>query len=221
MDIGSKIKQSRMEAKITQEQAAEILGVSRQTISNWENEKSYPDIVSVLKMSDLYHVSLDYLLKGEPTMKNYMGYLDESTNVVRKKNRFSKLLLILSYLVIWSIAVIAFWCFTDETDGIAYSLVYLWILLPVATFVISLLISRNNYWGRLKWLGSIGFGIMYMLGEYATFSMANNVAFHKVNVPDFSMIIAGALISLIGMGIGHFLYMKRSRLKEDSDRREV
>ena len=41
------------------EQVAEILGVSRQTISNWENEKSYPDIISVIKMSECYDVSLD------------------------------------------------------------------------------------------------------------------------------------------------------------------
>ncbi len=210
MDIGSKIRQSRTEAKITQEHAAEALGVSRQTISNWENEKSYPDIVSVLKMSDLYHVSLDYLLKGEQTMNSYMNYLDESTNVVKSKNKFSKLLLILSYLVIWAIAVIAFWCFTDETDGIGYSLIYLWIILPVATFVVSLLISKNNHWGKGKWFGSIGFGIMYMLGEYATFSMANNVAFNKVNAPEFSMIIVGTVISLIGMAIGHLLYIKRT-----------
>ena len=63
MDIGGKIKKSRTDAKITQEQTAQALGISRQTISNWENERSYPDIVSVLKMSDLYSVSLDYLLK--------------------------------------------------------------------------------------------------------------------------------------------------------------
>ena len=46
MDIGSKIKKSRADAKITQEQAAQALGISRQTISNWENERSYPDIVT-------------------------------------------------------------------------------------------------------------------------------------------------------------------------------
>ena len=40
-DIGSKIKSARLEKKLTQEQVAELLGVSRQTISNWENEKSY------------------------------------------------------------------------------------------------------------------------------------------------------------------------------------
>lgn len=211
MEIGSKIRQSRKEAKITQEQAAEALGVSRQTISNWENEKSYPDIISVLKMSDLYNVSLDYLLKGESAMNSYVEYLDESTNVVKNRDRFSKLILILSYLVIWAVAVIAFWCFTGEADAMGYSFMYLWIILPAATFVISLLISRNNFWGRYKWLGSIGFGLMYMLGEYATFSMANNTAFNRINVPDFSMMAAGAVISLTGMGIGHLLYLRNRR----------
>lgn len=211
MEIGSKIRQSRKEAKITQEQAAEALGVSRQTISNWENEKSYPDIISVLKMSDLYNVSLDYLLKGESAMNSYVEYLDESTNVVKNRNRFSKLILILSYLVIWAVAVIVFWCFTGEADAMGYSFMYLWIILPAATFVISLLISRNNFWGRYKWLGSIGFGLMYMLGEYATFSMANNTAFNRINVPDFSMMAAGAVISLTGMGIGHLLYLRNRR----------
>ena len=51
-DIGSKIKAARLKKKMTQEQVAELLGVSRQTISNWENEKSYPDIISVIKMRD-------------------------------------------------------------------------------------------------------------------------------------------------------------------------
>ena len=41
MDIGSKIKQARINADLTQEQAAEALGVSRQTISNWENDLSH------------------------------------------------------------------------------------------------------------------------------------------------------------------------------------
>ena len=162
-------------------------------------------------MSDLYNVSLDYLLKGESAMNSYVEYLDESTNVVKNKNRFSKLILFLSYLVIWAVAVIVFWCFTGEADAMGYSFMYLWIILPAATFVISLLISRNNFWGRYKWLGSIGFGLMYMLGEYATFSMANNAAFNRINVPDFSMMAAGAVISLTGMGIGHLLYLRNRR----------
>ena len=86
-DIGSKIKAARIEKKLTQEQVAELLGVSRQTISNWENGKSYPDIISVIKMSECYDVSLDYLLKGEQKMKTYYDYLEESTNVVKKQHQ--------------------------------------------------------------------------------------------------------------------------------------
>ena len=63
MTIGEKIKAARLNAGLTQEKAADELGVTRQTISNWENGRSYPDIVSVVKMSDLYSVSLDRLLK--------------------------------------------------------------------------------------------------------------------------------------------------------------
>ena len=74
MDIGTKIKEARLTAQLTQEQTAEALGVSRQTISNWENNKTYPDIVGVIKMSDLFNVSLDLLLKEkeEVPMSNYI-----------------------------------------------------------------------------------------------------------------------------------------------------
>ena len=64
-DIGCKIKAARIEKKLTQEQVAELLGVSRQTISNWENEKNYPDIKSLVLMSEVFQVSLDNLVKGD------------------------------------------------------------------------------------------------------------------------------------------------------------
>ena len=63
MDIGMKMKKARINVGLTQEQVAEALGVSRQTISNWENDKTYPDIISVIKISNLYNVSLDHLLR--------------------------------------------------------------------------------------------------------------------------------------------------------------
>lgn len=68
MNIGDKIKNAREENKLTQTQVSEILMVSRQTISNWENGKSLPDILSVIRMSELYKISLDELLKGDKTM---------------------------------------------------------------------------------------------------------------------------------------------------------
>lgn len=201
-DIGSKIKAARVEKKFTQEQVAEVLGVSRQTISNWENGKSYPDIISVIKMSECYGVSLDYLLKGEEKMSAYYDFLEESTNVVKSTGNRNKIIIILSYLLIWALAMIVFWFFTSGSDAMGYSLMYLWIILPVTTFVESVLIGKNDFLGKGKWGFAFFFGVMYMLAEYGTFKMANNIAVNKINAPDFGMIVAGAIISAIGILLG-------------------
>lgn len=65
MDLGQKLKEARLRAGLKQEELAEQLQVSRQTISNWENNRSYPDIASVVKLSSLYDLSLDALLKED------------------------------------------------------------------------------------------------------------------------------------------------------------
>ena len=213
VDIGNKIKNARMQSGLTQEAAAEILGVSRQTISNWENEKTYPDIVSVVKMSDLYNISLDRLLKENSTESGYLDYLDESTDIVASKNKLTKIILTVSYLGIWAFSLIVFWLFISGSDAIGYSLMFLWILLPITTFVISLLIGKNNYRG--KWFFSVIFGIMYMLAEYATFQAANMAAFDKFNMPTLEMIPVGAAISLFGLGVGSLIDYFHKKVKNN------
>ena len=84
MEIGKKLKDARMRSGFTQESVDEKVNVSRQTISNWENEKSYPDITSVIELSNLYSISLDELLKGDEKM---MEHLEESTNVVKSTRK--------------------------------------------------------------------------------------------------------------------------------------
>ena len=211
MDVGAKIKQARTAAGLTQEQAAEALGVSRQTMSNWETGKTYPDIVSVIKMSDVYEVSLDHLLKGreEAPMADYLDYLEESTNTVRSRTRLAKLIVTAVYLAIWAFTLVMFWCFTDGSDAMGFSLLFLWFILPVTTFVLSLIIGRYDYWGRGKWLAAPVFGLMYMLAEYATFSLANMTAFDKVNAPNAGMVLAGAVISALALGIGSLVRGRR------------
>ena len=65
MELGKRLKECRMKSEMTQEELADRLYVSRQTISSWENDKSYPDIHSLLMISDLFGVSLDILIKGD------------------------------------------------------------------------------------------------------------------------------------------------------------
>jgi len=84
MKIGKKLHQARKANQMNQDEVAEKIFVSRQTISNWENEKSYPDIISIIKLSDLYNISLDDLLKGDESI---MAHLAESTDVVKSNSK--------------------------------------------------------------------------------------------------------------------------------------
>ena len=208
-DIASKIKVARLGKNLTQEQVAEFLGVTRQTISNWENGKTYPDIINVIKMSEYYDISLDELLKGNQKMSDYYQYLEESTNVVKSTVNKNKFLIILSYLFIWMVSMIAFWFFPSSHDALGYSLMFLWVVLPLTTFILSFIIGKNNLWSDKKWMIALFFGTMYMTVEYGTFKMANNIAFEKFNGPELGMIVVGSLISAIGMLIGYWRYKRK------------
>lgn len=65
MELGKQIKKYRTETNLSQEELADKIFVSRQTISNWENDKNYPDIKSLVLMSEVFQVSLDNLIKGD------------------------------------------------------------------------------------------------------------------------------------------------------------
>ena len=73
-----------MKSHLTQEMVSEKINVSRQTISNWENEKSYPDIINIIELSNLYSITLDELIKGDERM---IEHLEESTNIVRSSKQ--------------------------------------------------------------------------------------------------------------------------------------
>ena len=70
MDFGEQIKHIRQQQNLTQEQFAEKLSVSRQAVSNWENNKNLPDIGMLILMSDVFQISLDQLIKGDSQMNN-------------------------------------------------------------------------------------------------------------------------------------------------------
>ena len=210
MDIGSKLKSARNIAKFTQEEIAEQIGVSRQTISNWENGKSYPDIISVIKLSDIYKITLDALLKED---ENMIKHLDESTNVVKSKNRLKNVILISVYISIWVACILFYWIFTSPGDEMAYSLIVLWGILPVTNLVISAIIGKDDFKPLIKAVAVIVAGIMYMLCEYFTFSLAYMVAFDKFNNINFESLFMGLGFSAVGMIIGHVSKIIKSKKK--------
>jgi transcriptional regulator with XRE-family HTH domain len=98
LNIGEKLKRARTDANMTQEALAEMLAVSRQTISNWENGRSYPDIASIIVLSDIYDITLDSLLKGDDEI---IKHLKESTDTVKSNKRVVAGLIIFGFILLF------------------------------------------------------------------------------------------------------------------------
>lgn len=69
MNFGEKLSKLRKEKNYTQEQLAELLGVSRQAVSKWESCTAYPETATLIEIGKLFDCSMDYLLKEEITDK--------------------------------------------------------------------------------------------------------------------------------------------------------
>lgn len=76
MELGEQLKAYRQKVQLSQEELANRVYVSRQTISNWENNKTYPDVNSLVLLSEVFQVSLDQLIKGD---------IDAMKEVIRKE----------------------------------------------------------------------------------------------------------------------------------------
>lgn len=92
LKISKKISEIRNSNKLTQEDLAEILGVARQTISNWENDKCYPDIETIILISDKFNISLDILLKED---KEMIKKIDKSVRLNKINKKIWMILVIL------------------------------------------------------------------------------------------------------------------------------
>ncbi len=96
MNIGTEIKKRRAQMNLSQEELAEKVYVTRQTVSNWETEKSYPDIHSVLLLSQVFGTTVDALLKEDIVkMKSEINQ-----NEIKRFNKYSGIFSILLILTI-------------------------------------------------------------------------------------------------------------------------
>ena len=97
MKLETRLKQRRNTLQMTQEEVAEKIHVSRQTISNWENGRNLPDINSLILISEIYAISLDKLMKGDPKM---VKKLDEK---IKRGKFFYFLVIVIGVIVLLNI----------------------------------------------------------------------------------------------------------------------
>jgi transcriptional regulator with XRE-family HTH domain len=127
MDIGKRLKQKRTSLKLTQDEVAEQLGITRQTISNWENGRSYPDIERMVHLSEIYQLSLDELLKNDQKL---VTHFQKKTRINQWLKLFISLLIInmllmLTLLTTQKLHQISFYLIFSLIGGISLTLFYL------------------------------------------------------------------------------------------------
>ena len=86
MELGKQIKMHRQKAHLSQEELTNRVYVSRQTISNWENDKCYPDVNSLILLSEIFQISLDNLIKGDIEVMKDVIQKEE----IEKMNRYGR-----------------------------------------------------------------------------------------------------------------------------------
>ena len=101
----SKSSYPRQEAQLSQEELANRVYVSRQTISNWENDKSYPDVNSLVLLSEIFQTSLDNLIKGDVEVMKDVIQKEE----IEKMNRYGKSYTIMLIMTVVSAVPLFMW----------------------------------------------------------------------------------------------------------------
>lgn len=87
MTFGEKLSKLRKEYNYTQEQLADVLGVSRQSVSKWESDLTYPETDKLIEIGRRFECSMDYLLKEEITEKTTLEVSSFSKKVITAKNK--------------------------------------------------------------------------------------------------------------------------------------
>lgn len=100
MNLGKRLVEIRKEKNMSQEEFAELFNVTRQTVSNWENLKSYPDIETLIRISNTFNISLDVLLKEDKRLIKDINY-----KIHKQKDGKTRMFLIL-YSISLSILLI-------------------------------------------------------------------------------------------------------------------
>lgn len=120
MELGKQIKKHRQEVQLSQEKLADRVYVSRQTISNWENDKSYPDVNSLVLLSEIFQISLDNLIKGDIEVMKDVIQKEE----IVKMNRYGKIYTIM--LIVTAISAVPLFMWLGVWAFIPWGII--WVL---------------------------------------------------------------------------------------------
>ena len=198
MKFGDRLKNARTEMNLTQEQVARDFFITRQTISSWENEKTYPDISSLIKLSDYYHVSLDILLKEDTGMREFL----EKEKVTKEIKPIYRNLIVIDLLV------------CSLLIGNFFNLIHLGVFMLPIFFLVLCSVSALNKLREFDNSSSLGLKYAwqkYLSGEKgAKYSLIMPIVFitSGVIVVLLKEWYIGGLFMLTGISLLFFIFTK-------------
>jgi len=217
MKFGEKLRNARIRIDMTQEAVAKQIGVSRQSLSNWENDRTYPDLASVLKLSDLYGLSLDDLLREDMDLRRRM---EEKKEKVKKYSSwlhdFAMLLIGSNILLNWlgkttvgitlgiiglvMIAVVHFLfvCYleADRTTMVLRSIAMaMWFV----GFMLRITCGHTDGVGNMLWFGGMG------LMSYVSYRMRFEVVYYQHMTVFTGFVIALVLVFGLTPFVGDYV----------------
>ena len=176
--IGKNITDLRKASNMTQAELGEQLSYSDKAISKWERGESLPDIIVLKELTDIFHVTVDYLLQEEHPIKEL-----ERSEAIKTRNENRVIITLLSTAVIWLIATLVFVIFEilpiDAGRFIWMSYVY---AIPASLIVILIF---NCIWGKRKFRFFIISALMWslLLSIYLSYPNRGTRMFFLLGIP--------------------------------------
>ena len=150
MQFSDKLKQARQQHHLTQMQVGTQLHVSAKTISSWENGRSFPDISTLVSISDLYQISLDQLLREDQDIVQHYETISKQAQRYQKYFQITYFLNILLILAIWAVQITS----SNSKQILA------WLLLAL---VVNLVVMATHYPDYRTWINGTAHRLLLIL----------------------------------------------------------
>ncbi|MDE3297210.1 helix-turn-helix domain-containing protein [Lacticaseibacillus rhamnosus] len=150
MQFSDKLKQARQQHHLTQMQVGTQLHVSAKTISSWENGRSFPDISTLVSISDLYQISLDQLLREDQDIVQHYETINKQAQRYQKYFQITYFLNILLILAIWAVQI--------TSSNSKHILAWLFLAL-----VVNLVVMATHYPDYRTWINGTAHRLLLIL----------------------------------------------------------
>ena len=132
MSLGENLQFLRKRNDITQEQLAEKLNVSRQSVSKWESDTAFPEMDKLIQLSEMFNCSLDDIIKKDVSSL----YVEDKTNYEEHMNQFSKMVALGVGLILLGLSETSFLCGINVNEELAGMVFFIFVIIAVAIFIV-------------------------------------------------------------------------------------